>query len=505
MEPERIPKNEELRKTVSIPQLVAIAFLLVSGGPFGQEEAIQAGGAKLTFIATICIPLLYSFPLSLLSSEQATRMPACGGAIEWGTILGKYPSWFNSYTRFVRSVVDNALYPSMVCNYLKELIPQLDKIQWRILTVLLSNIFSLVCNYTGLDTVGWVSIVLFILIISPFVLFFIFATNKMTPSAVFADYPPESGKPNIAQLISTIIWQCSGFDTVAALSKEVRNPRVTFPISMLITVFLVILVYLLPTIAGICTEPDPQKWGDTTFASISLKLPHCSSGWLEKWISFAGVCSSLSLLNVALSCTGRELYASGRIGAFPFSSYLGRLTNNCKKEPTPMIGIIVMSVLTIPLSLIDFSSLLQLTGITTVLAQLIQVVVLIFARYPKINCAKKNLQILESQNQPSMTDELLSQQPNYSSSQYLTSEFSESKNHDKFIIPGGIFSLLGVCIPLVGVSVFLLAISNWTDIVYSFSAIVAFFVLRGISLFFEWSIKKCKDSKQNKIGMKQIE
>ncbi|OHT00367.1 putative polyamine transporter [Tritrichomonas foetus] len=375
-------EKKELKKTVGVIHLVAIAYFLVSAGPFGQEEAISAGGALYCFIATCVIPIVYSLPLAMISSEQSSRLPACGGAVEWGTLLGPFMSFVNCYVRFSRSVFDNALYPVMVCDYLNEIIPNFDKVYWLLLVVILSNLYAVVCNLFGVETVGIASVIISIIILTPFLLFFIFGVEFMTPDRVFALYPAELGSPNLSLLLSTIIWQFSGFDTVAALSEETQNPQRTFPLAMLITVLLVTLSYLLPTVSGVAIEPDLTKWSSGAFSGISRKLPHCGNGWLSFWISLAGVFSSLSLLNVALSCTGRELYACGVINAFPFSKYFAKLQPNFKKEQAPIISIVFMSVLTIPFSLFDFSMLVEWTGLLTVIAQVIQIAVYIVSRIP---------------------------------------------------------------------------------------------------------------------------
>jgi amino acid transporter len=74
------PSPSSLTKSVSVFHLVAISFYYVCAGPFGQEEAISAGGALYTFLATLLTPIVFSLPVALASSELSTRFPACGGS-----------------------------------------------------------------------------------------------------------------------------------------------------------------------------------------------------------------------------------------------------------------------------------------------------------------------------------------------------------------------------------------------------------------------------------------
>lgn len=474
----------QLKKTVSVLHLVSISYLLVSAGPFGQEEAINAGGALYVFIAVLCVPLVYSLPLALISSEQASRLPACGGAVEWGLVLGKFMSYVNCYVRFMRSVFDNALYPVMVYDYINAVIPGMDKWYHKTIVVLLSNAFSVICNLAGIEAVGWSSVALAIIILAPFVLFFSFSVKFMTPDLVFARYPPELGSPDLANLLSTVIWQFSGFDTVAALSEETANPRRTFPLAMLLTVILVTIVYLLPTIAGVCAEPDLTQWMSGSFSSVARKLPYCSNGWLSFWISLAGAFSSLSLLNVALTCTGRELYAGGKIGAFPFSSFVGKMQKNFKKEPLPVRGILIMSFLTIPLSFLNFDQLIEWTGLLTVIAQFIQIAIFIACRIP--SCMENYRKTLAKSNDDNIV------------SLYGDSESEQSipNLEDKFIICGGWPGAICNVVPLVAVSVFMCVCSGWISLLVCVALVAIMFGLKGIEMGIMCALRKCEKSSE---------
>jgi amino acid transporter len=386
VEPVTGPSSSSLTKSVSVFHLVAITFYYVCAGPFGQEEAIFAGGALYTFLATLLTPIVFSLPVALASSELSTRFPACGGSIEWALSLGKPLAIVNAWVRCLGSVCDNCLYPILVLDYLCVIIPGLDTWYWRLIVTFLCDAFVVACNVVGLEAVGWSGAVLSIVILVPFVLFVVFAAKFMTPDAVFARYPEDAeAGPDFALLIATSIWQFCGFDSVGALSGEVKNPRRHFPIAMFITVALVTLVYLLPTIAGVSAQPDVTVWEAGYFATVSETLPHCGNGWLSHWISIAGAASSLSLLNAALSCNGRELYASGVLGAFPFSKFLGTLDKNMKGDLCPIRAIVVMAVLTLPFALADFTWLVEWSGFLLVEAQLLQTAIFVACRF---RCAK---------------------------------------------------------------------------------------------------------------------
>jgi amino acid transporter len=468
-------QQQTVQPTLSVLHLVAISFFLVSAGPFGQEEAIRAGGALYTFIATLLIPLLYALPLALMSSEQASRLPVCGGAVEWGMVLGKFVGWSNAYLRFLRSVSDNALYPVMTADYLCAIIPQLKPWYGRLSICLVANAYALVCNITGLDVVGWASLILSVVILSPFVLFVIFAAKFMSPSRVFAGFPSDLGSPDFGQLLSVIVWQFSGFDTVAAVSAETANPRRTFPIAMLLTVLIVTLVYLLPSIAAVSVEPDISQFESGFFSTVVNSLPYCASGWLSIWISVAGAFSSLSLLNVALSCTGREVYASARIGAFPLANFLGKLDSNCKNDALPIRGVVFMSLLTVPFTFFGFSWLVAWTGVLTIAAQLVQCAVFCALRVP--SHMAKMARRLGPEDSSANIDFVL---------------VSEENLEKKFVIPGGWPVAIVTCVAISAVSIALLVFSGWVATLGAVALVVGMFVIKGIEVGVVRLFKLCR-------------
>jgi amino acid transporter len=466
-----------LHKTVSIFHLVSLCFFLVSAGPFGQEEAMHAGGALYTFIATVTVPFLFSLPLALISSEQATRLPACGGAVEWGLVLGKAGAHINCYVRFLRSLSDNALYPVMVFDYLVNAIPAIDTWYWQLLVFVLSIAFAVTCNVFGLEAVGWASFALGFLILSPFVLFVGFAARSMTPARVFARFPPDAGEPDLALLISTVIWQFSGFDTVAAVSAEVANPRRTFPIAMFMTVVLVTVVYLLPTVAGFSIEPDVDRWESGAFASAARKLPYCSSGWLTFWLSLSGSAASLSLLNVALSCTGREFYAGATFNAFPFSKQIAVVQPNCKGDPMPIRGVLVMAAFTLPLALMGFGWLVEWSGYLGVMSQVIQGIIFLLLR---TECYTRRF----ARNQQKRAEETSD-----STTYTVAVERAEGQimieqavDEDKFVIGGGWPVAILVVVALFVSAAILCYVSGWVSLVVSIALVIGMFVLKGIDL-----------------------
>jgi amino acid transporter len=385
----------------------------------------------------------------------------------------------------IGSIFDNALYPVMVSDYLSVIFPVLDIWYWRLLVAFACAAFVVGVNLAGLEAVGWTSILLSIIVLLPFVLFAGFAAPSMTPDRVFAQPPGGLAGADLGLLISTVIWQFSGFDTVAALSEEVKNPRRTFPIAMFLTVAFITVVYLLPTIGGACIEPDLDAWEPGSFATNARKLPYCQSGWLSDWISIAGAVSSLSLLNAALSCNGRELYASGQLNSFPFSNWLATMDSNLRGEPCPVRAIVLEAVLTLPFALFDFGMLVEWSGLMLVLAQLVQIAIFIACRIRSTRHMARRNRLEDASASLSA-----SQAPQYTIVAPVGDK--EIVGEDKFIIGGGWFAVVLCCLPPAVICGFLCYLAGWVPIVMTVAFILGFLIIKAIDSGIRMLINKCQ-------------
>jgi len=77
--------SKSLLKPLGLVQLVAIIFFEVSGGPFGSEDAVRAGGPLLALVGFLVLPLIWSVPEALITAELATTFPENSGYVAWVT------------------------------------------------------------------------------------------------------------------------------------------------------------------------------------------------------------------------------------------------------------------------------------------------------------------------------------------------------------------------------------------------------------------------------------
>lgn len=377
----------EVVKRVGMLELIVVGFFMVSAGPFGIEEAISAGGPLATIISIIVAPLFISIPLALMSAELSTLFPCCGSPIDWTADMGHFVSSCNGYCRLLFTILDNPLYAASVTDYLTSLLGLPNKVWIRLISSFVVYAIVTTLNCFGIEIVNWFSILLSVVIILPFFIFFGAAAPQFTTERIFATRP--INEIDWVGLVSTSVWLYSGYDCMGSLANDVRNPRKVYPIGLLITVLIVTLVYLFPTIAGLSLDMDSDTWMNGAFVEAAKRLSIDRGRWLSTWIGVGGAVSNVAILNVDHFCSAMEIYAMAENNMLIGKKYLMKQYITKKGEPIPRIAIIVLAILCFPLGMLDFSVLIDVNGLMTAFSLFFQTVGFLYARYGRNGIIKR--------------------------------------------------------------------------------------------------------------------
>ena len=124
--------------------------------------------------------------------------------------FSKFVARLSANTLLLKAVVDNAMCPSMFCDYLKVLIPELDEWYWRIGVSFLSFVLVAFLNFYGIDVVGWTQYVFAAIVLTPALLFVVLSFPEWDFSKLSVSIRPKEMRLDL--LLSNIIWQVTGFD-----------------------------------------------------------------------------------------------------------------------------------------------------------------------------------------------------------------------------------------------------------------------------------------------------
>ncbi|MGW6142815.1 APC family permease [Streptomyces sp. NPDC055140] len=135
----------------------------------------------------------------------------------------------------------------------------------------------------------------------------------------FADFAPH-GASGIGVAASAVFFSYVGFDTVATASEEVRNPRRTIPLALLLTLGAVTVLYILVSLAAVGAQPTGRfgaqaDAGEAVLAEILRDVT--GAGWPVVLLSAGAVVSIFSVVLVTLYGQTRILFSMARDGLVP--------------------------------------------------------------------------------------------------------------------------------------------------------------------------------------------
>ena len=364
-------------RRLSLLPLAALIFYEVSGGPFGIEDAVGAGGPLLAILGFALLPLLWSVPEALVTAELATAFPEDAGYVAWVTAAFG-PGWGfqEGFWSWASGVADNAVYPVLFVSYLEaafsggkkggggggEVPGVLREGSWerRALTAGLA-LSGAAVNYLGLDVVGGAAIGATAFIVAPFVALVALASPSVRAKN-WSIIDPSTIR--WGAFINVMFWNLNYWDSVSTLAGEVAEPGKTLPRALAVAVLLVVAMYLLPLLAGVGVLPDVDGgWSLGYFAAVARRV---GGPWLAWWVVAAAAVSSAGQFEAEMSSDSFLLLGMAQRGFLP-----ARLAGRSRRG-TPGLAIALSStgiLLLVPLS---FLQIVDLLNAVYCLAQLLE-------------------------------------------------------------------------------------------------------------------------------------
>ncbi len=296
------------RKLTLLP-LVAATYFMVSGGPFGIEEIVAKSGYIGTLLILVITPLLWSLPTALMVSELASAIPDEGGFYIWvKRAMGPFWGYQETWLSLAGSFFDMAIYPTLFVAYLGRLVPGVDSGHWKTLLGLAMIAICTIWNICGTRAVGEGSVLLAIVLLSPFAVLIVFAFLHRSPAGVSH---AALWHADILGGILIAMWNFMGWDNVSTIGGEVDRPQRTYPLAMACAVALVVLAYLAPVAAVAFTGINPNTWADggwvdlgRTLVGVGLATALAFAGVVGAFGSFNSLMLSLTRLPLVMSADG---------------------------------------------------------------------------------------------------------------------------------------------------------------------------------------------------------
>ena len=295
---------KKLQRTLSLPGAIAVSIGGMLSGIFvlpGLAVGITGSSVWLAFlVAALCI-----LPAVLSKSELATAMPKSGGTYVYierafgplfGTIAG-IGLWLSLLLKSAFSLVGLSAYLYVLIEVDSSLTKSIALI--ALLVILLLNIFGVKkVEKTQLVIVS-ISILSLILII--FLGFSSYDSTLTEP--VFSD-----GSSGFITGVAFLYISYAGVTKIAAVAGEIKNPEKNLPRTMIISLFLITLIYVL--VALVLVGNVEASVLATDIKPIYTLFQSVGGNYFGYAAGVVGVITLMSMANSGVLASSRFPFAS---------------------------------------------------------------------------------------------------------------------------------------------------------------------------------------------------
>jgi APA family basic amino acid/polyamine antiporter len=313
-----------LPQTMGLQELVALGV----GGTIGGAIFVLVGTAidqagPLGALCSFVLAFLVAIVIALPYTELACRFPLAGGGYafvqallgrHWGFLMG----WaYAGAWLFIGSYVTLG-FGGYLQQILSEAFPVAGKVP-RIIDTLFLIIAIVIINLAGGH--GFARLQKFIVLLAMLVLIgagvagiycAIIGFHGATITRFSFVLP--HGISGVFETTSLAFLALSGFDIVATTSEEVKKPKRTLPLAILSTLGIVLLLYLLVTVATAGALSDHQLHTKTPLSDAARQL-FGEAG--QQLVAIAAVLTTAATGNALLAATSRITFAMARDGLLP--------------------------------------------------------------------------------------------------------------------------------------------------------------------------------------------
>ncbi len=280
-------------------------------------------------LAAICI-----LPAALSKSELATAMPSSGGTYVYiertfGPLLGTISGiglWLSLLLKSSFALVGFGAYLSIFMNE--------DFGYTKYLALFFLGLIMLL-NIFGVKKVGKVQIVIVSFSLISLILLLIFGLPQVDSTLLEPAFT--NGSLGLMSTVAFVYISYAGVTKVAAIAGEIKNPAKNLPRSMILSLFIMTVLYVSIAFALVGNIPIDELQVDIKpIYSIAFKLGGTYVGYAA---GILGIVTLVSMANSGVLASSRFPFAMARDSLFP--RYMSKLHPT---KLTPVVTIIMTCV-----------------------------------------------------------------------------------------------------------------------------------------------------------------
>jgi amino acid transporter len=304
-----------LRRGLSTLTLAGTIFIFTASGPFGLEAMVRDAGPGAAALMLVLALLFWGLSHALVATELSSAIPEEGGFVRWvemafGGFWGFQAAWWY----WIKMLADTSIYPILLSQYLRYWFPDFGPGPQRIVRVAVIWLFVGI-NLRGIRTGGRLAVAFTLILLAPFVAFVWLGLPRFSPAYL---HPLVAEGKSLAQGLGLGLmlgmWCYNTLDSVSIVAGEVEDPTRTYGRAYALAIPCIFLVYYLPVLAAIGTDPAYASWGDGHFTTLGYRL---GGEWLGTAVALAALLSSASLFHGALMVNTRVPLVLAQEKRFP--------------------------------------------------------------------------------------------------------------------------------------------------------------------------------------------
>jgi len=331
----------ELKKTLNFFDATAIGIGAVVGAGIFAVLGVAVGYAGPAVIVSMIVAGTVALFTAISFAELSSAIPKEGGTYQYAyEMINPFVAFISGCMWLFAQTVAGSAVCIALASYFVGLLPSLPAKIGGVSTVSIVAVSAAVA-LTALNLRGTkhsarfnnVLVVTKILILCLFVVVGAFHVNTQN----YSDFAP-NGSFGILQGAGFIFFAYLGFGRIAALGEEVKNPKRTLPLAILLTLGASMLLYV--ATGFVATGLVPYKILGASSSPIAQAARATGSYPLFAIVSFGALVALVSVLLTNLLGLSRVSFAMARNGQFPRA-----LAKVHPKLGTPYVSILITGAL----------------------------------------------------------------------------------------------------------------------------------------------------------------
>lgn len=322
----------ELKRSLGLVDAVGIGLGAVIGAGIFVVSGVAAGIAGPAMLISLFIAGLAATFNGLSSAQLAAQFPKAGGTYEYGYEMLHPLAGFSAGWMFLMSkLAAGGVVALGFGAYVQRFFPAVDSQ----LSATIAVIIVIGANLAGIKKAGQLNR---IIVRTTFLalVYFIFAGFSVFDSTKLVEFMP-NGFKGIAEASGVLFFAFTGYARIATLGEEIREPKRTIPLAIILTLLASIILYSLVSLVVLgAIGAEGMSVGGSPLFSAAVVMNWPAIGII---IGVAGITAMLGVLLSQVLGTSRMFFAMGRRQDIPHLFSRVSVQNN-----VPTYGIIVSGI-----------------------------------------------------------------------------------------------------------------------------------------------------------------